>query len=383
MTTAIATGLPGLTLPGLPAAARPATIRSSGVLLTGAPTLSAHLADWGPLPHLPLAALVAAAEAAGLRGAGGAGFPLHRKLAAFGGLRVGTVVVNGSEGEPTSAKDGALLRQSPHLVIDGAVAAARALGAAQIVVIVDPHRPDALASVSRAAAERHEGVEVRPGTTAFVGGEATAVVNAVSGRDQVPGDLGLPPRRPGRRRRHVLVSNVETFARLALAVRGIAPATALTTVSGAVERPGVYELPVTATLGDAANAAGVHAGSPLVVTGGWHGAWVRWPDAASGRLTWAGLADVGGRWGAGAMVWLPGSLDPRIVLTAMTRVLAAESAGQCGPCVAGLPALADTLARGHDPHPVLAEIDGRGLCAHPSATAAAVRSALATIRGSR
>ncbi len=382
MATRTMSGLPGLELPGLPAATRPATIREAGVLLTGAPTWAAHHERWGAVPQFSLESIAAAAEAAGLRGAGGAGFPFHRKLRAFAGRRVSAVVVNGSEGEPTSAKDGALLSASPHLVLDGALAVARATKAARIVVMINPDRPDVLTSAARAAAERDETIEVRSGTAAFVAGEATAVVNELAGRGPRPGDLGLPPRQPGRRpgRGQVLVSNVETFARLAVAIRGVGPTTALVSASGAVERPGVYELPRGATtLADVAAAAGVDLTTRFLITGGWHGSWVPWPGAGVAPLTWDGLAGVGGRWGAGAMVWLPSTVDPYDVLVALARTLADESAGQCGPCVAGLPALADALSRRVDPAHVLAEVDGRGLCAHPTATVAAVRSALTAI----
>ena len=77
-------------------------------------------------------------ERSGLRGRGGGGFPTGRKLRAVAdGGRHPVVVANGAEGEPASCKDRALLQRAPHLVIDGATVAARAVGAEEIHFVVD------------------------------------------------------------------------------------------------------------------------------------------------------------------------------------------------------------------------------------------------------
>lgn len=384
-------GLPGIDLPGLPAVGRPDALRLAGTDLFAGVTGDGHvlsLADhrqrWNQQPRLPLAALAAAARAADLRGAGGAGFPTHRKLESMSGLRVSAVVINGSEGEATSAKDGQLLRHVPHLVLDGAVAAASATGCRRIVIQVGVDRPDIEASVARALAERDDkglSWSLEPVADRFVSGEASAIIQRLSGADALPRDLGKPPRDPRRRvrRAHVFLSNVETFARLALASRGYVMTTALVTASGAVARPGVYEVPQAWTVAELASAVGVVGDPDLVITGGWHGTWMLTRHLARVPLHRDRLADVGARWGAGAFVWLPPQVRPQRALGQVTRWLAAESAGQCGPCVAGLPALAAAVEHGSVTHQ-LSDVDGRGLCSHPSATAAAVRSALAAMK---
>jgi NADH:ubiquinone oxidoreductase subunit F (NADH-binding) len=184
-----------------------------------------HLRLWGRSPAPRADALVELAEQAGLVGAGGAGFPTARKLASLADRRVALVVVNGAEGESASGKDGVLLRHVPHLVLDGAVAAARALGAARVVVRVSADRPDLARTLPRALAERDDGlpIEVSVGPASFVSGEASAVIRALAGGPPLPADLGRPPTIPSRipgRRSGVLLSNVETFARLAVASRG-------------------------------------------------------------------------------------------------------------------------------------------------------------------
>ena len=109
-------------------------------------TLAAHTRIHGPLPDVPPHQLIEEVERSGLRGRGGADFPTARKLRAVAGRRrVGPVVVNGSETEPASAKDRLLLGRMPHLVLDGAVLAARAVGASEVIVKVGAERAGSLA----------------------------------------------------------------------------------------------------------------------------------------------------------------------------------------------------------------------------------------------
>ena len=99
---------------------------------------------FGRLPCLTAERLIDMAERVDLRGRGGAAFPVARKLAAVLDAaqqrnRSPIVVVNGAEGEPGSAKDRLLLLRSPYLVLGGALAAARALAAQDILVgVADP-----------------------------------------------------------------------------------------------------------------------------------------------------------------------------------------------------------------------------------------------------
>ncbi len=391
-------GLPGVAVGSRPPGPLPRVLLAPGSLLLigavpGQPTsLSEHRSTWGPQPGLALPDLIRVAELAGIVGAGGAQFPFARKLASLGTMPVWAVVVNGSEGESASGKDGVLLTHVPHLVLDGAVAAGHALGGARVVVRVSQDRPDLAAALAQAVAERPDGgrIEVSIGPARFAAGEASAVIRALRGGPALPGDLGRPPQvRVGLRRRReaVLLSNVETFARLAVATREIRSQSALLSLSGAVPRPGVLEVERAETLGGVLALAGGPVGHPrLLVTGGWHGRWLAWDARAAGTaLDPRSLGDAGGRWGAGAFIWVPEEITGLQALAAVAGTLAAGSAGQCGPCARGLPELAVLLARTAagtrlpDRAAVEAaarDIEGRGLCAHPSAAIAAVRSAL-------
>lgn len=381
--------LPGIAVSGYAAAPRPDRLNATGALLLAgvAPGrvmgLSEHQTRWGLAPHLDLPQLIAAADAVDLRGAGGAGFPSAAKMRSLSAAgQVGPIVVNGAEGEHASAKDGVLLMHVPHLVLDGAVTTARAMGSKRIIVRVAEGRQHVLQALRTAVSERHDPgvrIEVSVGPDRFIAGEATAIIRSLQGGPALPDALGKPPvMRTGLKRRPVMLSNVETFARLAVASRGDRRRSSLVTISGAVRYPGVIELPEGATVLEALVAVGgVDSSSRLLVTGGWHGAWVMLDDRVlAARLDREGLAAVGGRWGAGVLVVLPDDPCPLDVLRAVADHLAAETAGQCGPCFNGMPALADALRRGDADIDVLLEsVSGRGLCAHPTASAAAIRSA--------
>jgi NADH:ubiquinone oxidoreductase subunit F (NADH-binding) len=398
-----APGLPGLALPGRLAGRLPRELLAPGTLLLsgvepGRPVgMREHLRRWGVPPVVGIESLAARVAARGVVGAGGAAFPTDRKLISLVGTRVSHVIVNGAEGETASGKDGVLLGHVPHLVLDGAVTAARALGAPRVVVRISADRPDLATSLPMVLAERRDDlpIDLSIGPVAFVAGEATAVIRAVTGGPALPADLGRPPSirsGVGRRRSHVLLSNAETFARMALAAREVAGWSALASASGAVLHPGVVELSQGSTLADLAGAAGGLVASPeVLITGGWHGRWVRWDGlTAATELTRDALAHLGGRWGAGAFVWIPQDLPAWDALAGVARELAAGTAGQCGPCWRGLPAVAGILAgaavattRRDEIEGLMAQVDGRGICAHPSAAVAALRSGLDLIGADR
>ena len=366
------------------------------LLAATARDLDSHLHRNGPLPdhgdHL-----LSTVEESGLTGRGGAGFPAWRKLAAVRGAgRHPVVVANGAEGEPASDKDATLLRTAPHLVLDGLQLAAEAVGADRAYVYTGT--TDAL---RRALAERRRD-RVRPELVAapdgFVSGEESAVVAAIEGRPALPRDKRRRVVEYGVGGRPTLVQNVETLAHLALIARYGAgwfreqgtdtePGTFLATVGGAVRRPAVYEAPYGVPLERLLARAG-GASEPLqaVLVGGYHGGWVP-ADRTDVAMARATLAPFGASPGAGVVVALPASRCGLVESARIAAYLARQSARQCGPCLNGLPRLADTLTRlahgGRDPglpHEVsrlAGLVAGRGACHHPDGTARFVRSSLA------
>ncbi|RZI83174.1 MAG: hypothetical protein EOO67_17480, partial [Microbacterium sp.] len=220
----------------------------------GAVPLRAHERLHGALRPDAVRTLSADLEAVGLLGRGGAAFPVATKLAGVAPGPDVQVVVNGSEGEPASWKDRVLMRHAPHLVLDGALVVASALRTHRVTLAV--HDGPAARALRAAVAERGDvtHVEVVESDGGFVGGEARALVNRLSGVAPVPSGRRTLPTVDGVDGRPTFLSNVETFAQVGLlARRGVAgfmaggvgaePGTTLATVLGDVSHPGVVEVP--------------------------------------------------------------------------------------------------------------------------------------------
>ncbi len=373
----------------------------TGVSAKGPIGLERHLAIHGPLPDRG-SALIGEIEAANLRGRGGAGFPAAIKLAAVADGSRPVVVVNGTEGEPMSGKDRALLRWAPHLVLDGAEAAARAVGAREILVSAPTAENAVLAAAlherGRRGSPRFKLVARAAG---YVAGEETAVLAHLEGRPARPRVTPPRPAQRGFRGRPTLVQNVETLAHMALIARhGAAwfrergtperPGTMLITVSGAVRAPGVYEVSAGIALDEILRFAEPEEPARALLVGGYFGAWL--PAGARGlALDDAALRPYGAAVGAGVVVVLGQSACPVAETARLTTYLAGESAGQCGVCVNGLGALAGVVERfatgrtsPGDGERLARWIDmvrGRGACAHPDGVARMLASAIHEFRG--
>jgi NADH:ubiquinone oxidoreductase subunit F (NADH-binding) len=334
-------------------------------------------------------ALIDQLEQAGLRGRGGSGFPAHRKWRAVrDGAAPRVVVANGEEGEPSSFKDRWLLTNRPHAVIDGLLLAAAAVGADRAVIYLS--HPETVSSVRQALVElpsipgRVE-VELHVVQHRYVAGEESAVCRSINGGPALP--LAKPPRpfECGVDGHPTLVSNVETLAQAAWIARNGAdayralgtsasPGTMLVTLGGACRRPGVYEVPYGLTLGQLIEdcAGGLSNGIGGVLAGGW---FMGVADASLLEATWCydAMRAAGSGVGCGAVTVL--GHDERIeeVVARLARWYVEESAQQCGVCVKGTVAIADTLelfSRGSAEPDALANLarwgttlQGRGACA--------------------
>ncbi len=365
-------------------------------------TLGEHEAVHGPLPRLRSAELIDAVTQSGLRGRGGADFPTARKLEAVASARrVSAVVVNGSETEPASHKDALLLGRLPHLVLDGAVLAADAVGAREIIVRLSGRAVRAQPSLERAIGQRSDPVTVRiaAGPGGYVSGEESAIMNALAGGPPIP--VAVPPRpfERGYRGRPTLIQNAETLAQLALVARfgphwfrelgtRADPGSALVTISGAVAAPGVYELAFGTPMDELLSAAGGPTDQlQALLVGGYFGTWVGAGPALELRLAREDLRSVGCSLGSGVIIVLGHASCGLLESARVIDYLARSSAGQCGPCVHGLRAIADAvldLADGRAAQGQLAEVQrwcrevrGRGACHHPDGAVRFVQSTLA------
>lgn len=358
----------------------------AGSRLTSAPApdLATHERIHGALPQLSAGELLEEVRRAALTGRGGANFPSAVKLAAVAAGRGGVVVANGAEGEPGSLKDHRVLLGSPHLVLDGAQIAARAVGASEVVLYL---RADAVAAARAAVQERgrrYDRVRTRvvEAGTGFLAGQESAVVSALSGGPAIPVFRKQRVTERGIGGRPTLVQNVETLAHLALIARYggswfATSGTTLVTVHAPGAGPAVWEVPQGVVLGRLLASVGITTPLSAVLVGGYHGRWLPWPAGSSVPLDASTI-------GAGVVIPLVAGHCGLEATANIVRWLENEAAGQCGPCRFGMPALSSAFAGLLDGsasvdqvRSVAGLVEGRGACAHPDGTSRLVASALA------
>jgi NADH:ubiquinone oxidoreductase subunit F (NADH-binding) len=383
----------------------------AGPALTAGPeSLAGHRDRFGRNPQQKaITATTALLEASGLLGRGGAGFPVARKWAAVAQQRYGDAIVlaNGAEGEPLSAKDRVLMATRPHLVLDGAELAADAVGAEWIILYVGSEHTQAIAALERALAERLDEprasrtripVELVAPPRSYIAGEESAAVHFVNEGDPRPTSRPPRPFERGVNGRPTLVQNVETLAHAALiarfgdrwfreAGRGETRGTALLTVNGA-PRSGVVEVEIGTTLAEVADIAGVPVTGGPVMLGGYFGGWVAGADAWHAPLDPIDLRRHGSAFGCGVVAFLGGAECGVQATARVIDFMAGSSAAQCGPCVFGLRAIADAMARlatrqarDGDLGRIVGwseTLAGRGACRHPDGAVGLLRSAIRT-----
>jgi len=369
----------------------------------------AHADRHGRLPYRDRPGLlIKDLETAGLTGRGGAAFPVHRKLqavleAADKRRRIPAVIANGAESEPASDKDATLLWLSPHLVLDGLQLVAEAVGADTAVLYTHVNREhdvgrrltEALQARQAAGVDRVP-VQLAQAPSRFLSGQETALVNHLAGGPAIP--TFMPPRITERGLNGVptLVQNVESLAHLALIARKgprwfrsvgteTEPGSMLATIRRADGRPRIIEVPLGIPLKDL---TGEINPASAVLIGGYHGTWLTGSEAMELTLDNRSLAPAQARVGAGIVITLPPDRCGLVETANVVRYLALESAGQCGPCLNGLPRIAAALAEiagGRARLQTVADVErwaglvaGRGACHHPDGTVRFVRSALRT-----
>jgi NADH:ubiquinone oxidoreductase subunit F (NADH-binding) len=412
--------------PGAPRDPAPALPRLlAGIPDDGAMALEEHLAVHGPPPLVRgrgrrhdrerAQRLIDEVERSGLLGRGGAAFPAAAKMRAVAGSRGRAIVVaNAAEGEPASLKDKTLLETLPHLVLDGGVVAAQAVGADELIVCVCESAASGLESLAEAIEERRGAdeyanfdrlvkLEVATVPAHYVAGQESALLNYLGGGPAKPLFTPPMPFERGLRRRPTLINNAETLAHLALIARHGAPwfrqlgpptqpGSALVTLSGPVANPGVYEIEQGASLASLIEAAGgVTAGLRGALIGGYAGAWIGGERLRGLALSDEYLAPHGATLGAGVVLLLSEEACPVAETARVARWLSGQSARQCGPCLHGLDALAtsvEQMAAGTAQGRTTQRIDRlaslvqrRGACRHPDGAVNLVLSALEAFRG--
>jgi NADH-quinone oxidoreductase subunit F len=298
----------------------------------------------------------------GLVGRGGAAFPTGRKWQATASQpdRPHYLVCNADESEPGTFKDRVLMEGDPYALVEAMTIAGYATGAHQGYLYLRGEYPRALHRLEHAIAQaRARGllgddvlgqgyafdIEIRRGAGAYICGEETALFNSIEGYRGEPRSKPPFPVEKGLFGKPTVENNVETLVNVLPILTMGAPAYAaigtrrstgpkLFCVSGTVERPGVYELPFGATLGDLLVLAGVRDGLRAVLLGGAAGGFVR-ADELDIPLTFEGTREAGTTLGSGVVMAFDDSVPlPRLLLR-IAEFFRDESCGQCVPCRVG------------------------------------------------
>ncbi|MFD4509390.1 NADH-ubiquinone oxidoreductase-F iron-sulfur binding region domain-containing protein [Streptomyces sp. NPDC058457] len=299
---------------------------------------------------------------AGLVGRGGAAFPTGRKWQATASQpgHPHYLVCNADESEPGTFKDRVLMEGDPYSLVEAMTIAAYAIGAHRGFVYLRGEYPRAIRrvrhAVDRARARGLLGddilgqgfafdIEIRRGAGAYICGEETALFNSIEGYRGEPRSKPPFPVEKGLFGRPTVENNVETLVNVlpiltmgapAYAAIGTAKSTGpkLFCVSGSVARPGVYELPFGATLGELLQLAGVRENLRAVLLGGAAGGFVR-PDELGIPLTFEGTREAGTTLGSGVVMAFDDTVPLPQLLLRIARFFRDESCGQCVPCRVG------------------------------------------------
>ncbi len=304
--------------------------------------------------------VIAAVEAADLRGLGGAGFPTARKWAFLEGApKPRLVAINADEGEPGTFKDRYCLETDPHRVLEGALIAAAAVEADEIYVYLRDeyahirHLLEAeMAKVEAAGLNGDVTLHLRRGAGAYICGEESAMLESIEGKRGLPRNRPPFPAERGLFGRPTLINNVETVFWLRdIVERGGEWYQAegrphFYSLSGRIKEPGVKRAPSAVT---ARQLIEDYAGG--MADGHTFTAYL--PGGASGGILPAGMADLpldfgaldehGCFIGSSAVVVLSDRDDIRAVVRNLLRFFEDESCGQCTPCRVGCEKMGDLI----------------------------------------
>jgi NADH-quinone oxidoreductase subunit F len=326
--------------------------------------------------------VIAEVKAAGLVGRGGAAFPTGIKWegAARATSEPRYIVCNADESEPGTFKDRILMEEDPHRTIEGMIIAAHAVGARRGYIYVRGEYPYAFRTMRDALDEARQGdllgtsilgsgldfdIEMRLGAGAYICGEETALLESIEGKRGFPRIKPPFPTTHGLFGKPTVINNVETFCNVPLILeRGAAeyrkigtdrsPGPKLFCVTGQIQRPGLYEVPLGISLRHLLDlAGGPKPGRKLeaVLLGGAAGAFAATTDFDV-ILSFEQLSAAGLPLGSGAIMVFDDSADLRDVLKRLAHFFADESCGKCYPCQLGAHRQYEILRRSAAGHPI-------------------------------
>jgi NADH-quinone oxidoreductase subunit F len=286
----------------------------------------------------------------GLLGRGGAAFPTGRKWDSVAKAPAPRYLVcNADESEPGTFKDRVLMENDPFALIEAMAIAAFTAGCEKGYIYVRTEYPLARRRLQAAIEQTREAgllgfdLEVRRGAGAYICGEETALFNSIEGKRGEPRNKPPFPVQSGLFGRPTLVNNVETLVNVLDIVNGDFRDSRLFCVSGHIDRPGVYEVPMGTPLRDLLAMAGAR-DIQAVLLGGAAGSFLT-PDQIEVPLSFDGTRAIGATLGSGAVIVFDQSADMKQVLLRIARFFRDESCGQCVPCRVGTKRQEEILER--------------------------------------
>ena len=326
-------------------------------------------------------AIIEEVKASGLRGRGGAGFPTGTKwsfLPKNGEPRY--LLCNADEGEPGTFKDRVMMEKAPHQLIEGMIISAFAIGSKKSYIYVRGEYADSIRIITQAIQEAYKAgylgknilgsgfdhdMDIYGGAGAYIVGEETGMISSLEG---LKGQPKLKPPFPavqGYLRKPTIVNNVETLAAVKYIIRDGASSyrkhgteksagTKLFSVSGNVQRPGTYEVPLGLPLKVLINdiCGGLKPGRKLkaVIPGGSSAPVLTADEANKVTMDYEALAQMGSMLGSGAVIVIDDSNCMVDILSTIMHFYHHESCGQCTPCREGtgwLNKIVHRIAHGH------------------------------------
>jgi NADH-quinone oxidoreductase subunit F len=358
---------------------------------------------------------------ANLRGLGGAGFPAGRKWSFVpkNSEKPVYLVANADEGEPGTFKDRYIMERDPHALLEGMLIAAYAIGSHKAYVYIrgeyfrSAHRLQRAIDEAKAAGWLGKDIQgtgydlevvIHRGAGAYICGEETALLSSLEGGKGFPRLKPPFPAISGLFACPTIVNNVETLACVPYILKhgasqfaGIGTehqgGTRLFCVSGHVNRPGVYEAPVSITLRELIEdcAQGVRDGNQLkaIIPGG-ISAKVLTADEVDVAMDFDALAEAGSMAGSGGVIVMDDTTCMVAALDNASRFYADESCGQCSPCREGtgwvhriltrIMAGGGTLQDLEDLVAIADDMEGKTICVFADAAAWPVQSYIAKFR---
>lgn len=365
--------------------------------------------------------IVQMVKASGLRGRGGAGFPTGMKWSFVpkDAAAPKYIACNADESEPGTFKDRLIIEHDPHLLLEGIMIAAHAIGAAVCYIYIRGEYEFGAKRLEAAIAEAYRkgylgnnifgsdhglDVVVHRGAGVYIAGEETALLESIEGVRAQPRARPPFPAVAGLYHRPTVINNVETLAWIpAIITKGPqwfasigpekSPGPKLFAVSGHVEKPGVYELPMDVTIRDLIfnHCGGMRAGKAFkaVIPGGASAPLLTEKDLDT-PLNFESLAAKGSMLGSAGVVVMDASTCMVKTALIISRFFSHESCGKCTPCRDGTPWLMQVLSRMESGRGRAGDVElleslcagmaGRCFCALGEAAVMALRGALKNFR---